>query len=454
MRSSRALSLAILTGVLCAMLAAAGPGYGQIAAPGADAQNGGPALPSRMSAILAHPSLADARVGILAVDAASGELLLQRNADELFAPASVNKLFTAATALWRLGAAFTWQTPLAYRGEIRGADGEIIAGDVWALGRGAPDTVEEQLWVAARALSTRGIRRIEGDIVVDDSFFDRQRYGEGWPGGIQVREAYHAPIGALMANYSAYRDGNDWVAVQEPDLYFGERLRELLGLAGVTVTGTVRRPTDAEATLLGGVDEIDAGNSRIGLPDGLTLLYTIHSEPLGRLVLDLNKFSNNVMAENMLKTLGAVEYGPPGTATKGLAVVAKFRHEVLGTALTDYVQADGSGLSDLDRVSPRQVVDLLRFAYGDFHLGPEFIASMKISGRDGFNPRPFRDPPLLDEMRLKSGHINGVNTLSGYAHTESGRVVAFCLMINGHHAQQWEIDQRVAELSQVILSSY
>ena len=100
------------------------------------------------------------------------------------------------------------------------------------------------------------------------------------------------------------------------------------------------------------------------------------------------------------------------------------------------------------------MVELLQFAYGDFHLGPEFIASMKISGRDGFNPPPFRDPPLVDEMRLKSGHIRGVNTLSGYAHTESGRVVAFCLMINDHRSQQWEIDQRVAELSRFILSSY
>ena len=68
--------------------------------------------------------------------------------------------------------------------------------------------------------------------------------------------------------------------------------------------------------------------------------------------------------------------------------------------------------------------------------------------------RPFRDPPLVDEMRLKSGHIRGVNTLSGYAHTASGRVVAFSLMITDHRSQQWEIDQRVAELSQVILSAF
>jgi len=420
------------------------------------AQNGTSAaeMSPQMAAILAHPSLDEATIGLLVLDVDSGELLVEHNADELFAPASVNKLFTAAAALWRLGPSFVWQTPLAFRGERTGAEGETLAGDLWALGRGAPDTVEEQLWIAARAIHSRGVRRIDGDIVVDDRFFDGERYGQGWPGGVQVGEAYHAPISALMANYSAYREGDEWVAVEEPDLYFGERLHELLGLAGVQVTGTVRRPDETERATLAPAGEIDAGNSRIGLPEGLTLLYTIHSEPLGRLVLDLNKYSNNIMAESILKGIGAAEYGYPGTATKGLAVVAQFRSEVLGTSLTGYIQADGSGLSHLNRVSPRQVVELLHHAYSDFHIGPEFVASMKISGRDGFNPRPFRDPPLLDEMRLKSGHIRGVNTLSGYAHTESGRVVAFCLMINGHRSQQWEIDQRVAELSQVILSIY
>ena len=410
-------------------------------------------LPPRLATILAHPTLAEATVGIVAVDVVSGESLIDYNAAELFAPASVNKLFTAATALWRLGPAFQWQTPLAVRGEIAD-EGSLVAGDIWALGRGAPDTVEEQLWVAARAIHQRGVRRVTGDVVVDDRFFDAERYGDGWPGGIQTKEAYHAPIGALMANYSAVREGDDWVAVPDPALHFGQRLVELLELAGVTVDGIVRRPTAAELEAHPLPEEIDAGNSRIGIPDGLELFHTIRSEPLGRLVLDVNKFSNNVMAETILKALGAAEYGHPGTATKGLAVVAQFHDEALGTSLTGYVHADGSGLSRLNRVSPRQVVDLLQYAYDDFHLGPEFVASMKISGLDGFNPRPFRDPPLLGEMRVKSGHIRGVNTLSGYAHAESGRVVAFCLMINGHRSQQWEVDQRVAELSQVILASF
>ncbi len=422
----------------------------------AGAQNGttaAPRLPADMVRIVEHASLDGARVGILVVDAENVSILAGYNADEMFSPASVNKLFTAATALWSLGPSFQWQTPIAFRGN-RSADGSVIDGDLWVLGRGAPDTVEEQLWLAARAIRRQGIERINGDIVVDDRFFDAERYGTGWPGGAQTSEAYHAPISALMANYSATRQGNDWVSVPDAALHFGERLRELLGFAGVAIDGAVRPPDNEELSSVAAASDADPQNARVGISDELELLYTITSEPLGRLVFDVNKFSNNVMAETILKTLGAVEYGAPGTATKGLAAVARFRNEVLGTELTGYVQADGSGLSNLNRVSPRQVVELLAHAYNDFHLGPELVASLKISGLDGWNPRPFRDPPLVGEMRLKSGHIRGVNTLSGYVHTKSGRVVAFCVMINGHRSQQWEIDQRIAELSQIILSSY
>jgi len=418
-----------------------------------DGSNGsdGPGIPAELDRILAHPTLRGSRVGIVVRDAESGELLAERDGGGRYAPASVTKVFTAATALEKLGPSFVWQTPITYRGEL---DGNSIHGDLWVLGRGAPDTVEEQLWLAARAIQQRGIERIAGDLVVDDRFFDGRRDAEGWPGGIQIREAYHAPISALMANYSAYREGNDWRAVPDATLHFGERLRELLGFAGVAIEGVVRYPTTEEMDAIPAPLDATPEDSRVALPDELALLYTIRSEPLGRLVMDLNKYSNNIMAETILKTMGAVEYGLPGTTTKGLAVVAKFLDEKLGTPLNSYIMADGSGLSDLNRFTAHQVVDLLTYAYSDFHVGPEFISSLKLGGLDGWNPRPFKDPPLVGEMRLKSGHIKGVNTLSGYAHTGSGRVVAFCILINEHRSQQWEIDQRMAEISQVLLASY
>ncbi|MEC8944052.1 MAG: D-alanyl-D-alanine carboxypeptidase, partial [Acidobacteriota bacterium] len=158
------------------------------------AQNGEPApsLSSEIATIITHPTLEEATLGILAVDLDSGEVLIDYIADEPLIPASVNKLFTVAAALWRLGPTFVWQTPLAYTGNRLGTDDETIAGNLWALGRGAPDIVEEQLWVAARAIHARGVTLINGDLVVDDRYFDNERFGQSWPGGVQVQEAYHA----------------------------------------------------------------------------------------------------------------------------------------------------------------------------------------------------------------------------------------------------------------------
>ena len=131
------LCLLALPALLC-LLAVPGPTAAQKGEPA-------PGLAPEVATIIAHSTLDEATIGIFAIDLDSGEVLIDYAADELLAPASVNKLFTVATALWRLGPAFVWQTPLAYTGERLGAGGETIAGDLWALGRGAPDIVEEQL---------------------------------------------------------------------------------------------------------------------------------------------------------------------------------------------------------------------------------------------------------------------------------------------------------------------
>jgi len=220
------------------------------------------------------------------------------------------------------------------------------------------------------------------------------------------------------------------------------------------VRGIVRRPLPDE---LAQVPAPEFSGSDLGLgsvPRPLTGLYAIESEPLGRVVMDVNKFSNNVMAETLLKTMGAVEYGSPGTTTKGLAAAARVLGEEIGLPLNSYVQADGSGLSRLNRYSPFQVMSLLQHVRTDFHVGPELMASLKLSGLDGWNPAPFRQPPLLGEARVKSGHIRGVNTLSGFIHTASDRTLAFVAMVNDHRSQQWEIDQRMAELVDILIRDY
>ena len=201
-----------------------------------------PAVPAAIEAVLQHATLAGARTGLLALTLPDRTVLVSRNADDSFAPASVTKLFTMAAALWKLGGHYVWRTPVAYRGTKR--EGRI-GGDLWILGRGAPDLVEERLWIAAQWLAEEGLTEIDGDIVVDDRYFAGPAYGQGWPGGRQTSEAYHAPISALMANYAAQRGDSGWNAVADPPLHFGTRFAALLGKAGVRVRGSVRRPDAA-----------------------------------------------------------------------------------------------------------------------------------------------------------------------------------------------------------------
>ncbi len=423
------------------------PAAAQSAPPG----TAGSPLPAAIEDVLHHPTLAGARIGLLAQTVPGRELLISRNAQDAFAPASVTKLFTTAAALWKLGGHYVWRTPIAYRGVKQ--DGRLD-GDLWILGRGAPDLVEERLWIAAQWLAEDGLTHIHGDIVVDDRYFDGARYGTGWPGGRQVTEAYHAPISALMANYAAQRDGDGWSAVDDPPLHFGTRFAALLAKAGVTVLGIARRPHDAELAAVPGPDFRGTAVGRESVPAPLVSLYDITSEPLGRLVMDVNKFSNNVMAETVLRTLGAVEYGAPGTDTKGLAVVTEFLQDQLQVPMASYVQADGSGLSPQNRFSPAQIVNLLEYAERDFHVGPELLSSLKISGLDGWNPAPFNHEPLKGELRVKSGHIRGVNALGGFLHTEHDQLIVFAFMINDHHAQQWEIDQRMAEMAVALIREF
>jgi D-alanyl-D-alanine carboxypeptidase/D-alanyl-D-alanine-endopeptidase (penicillin-binding protein 4) len=408
-------------------------------------------LPNAIQEVLRHPSLAGAEVGLHAVTLPDGEVLLSQNALRTFAPASVTKLFTTAAALWKLGGHFVWRTPLAYRGD-RASD--TINGDMWILGRGAPDLIEERLWIAAQWLADDGLATITGDIVVDDRYFAGPIYGAGWPGGRQVTEAYHARISALMANYAAERSDAGWNAVEDPAIHFGTRLGVLLEKAGVRVHGTIRRPTADELALVPAPQMRGGGLGRESVPTPLVALYDINSEPLGRLVMDVNKFSNNVMAETVLRTLGAIEYGAPGTDAKGIAVVAAFLQDQLGASTNDFVQADGSGLSSQNRFSPAMVVNLLEYAENDFHVGPELLSSLKVSGLDGWSPAPFKYVPLKGELRVKSGHIRGVNTLGGILHTTGDRLIVFAFMVNGHRAQQWEIDQRMAEMTAALIRDF
>lgn len=425
-----------------------------------------------LARILEEPCLRKAQAGLRVISLRTGQVLFDHRGEELLIPASNLKLITTAAALSRLGAHYTFQTVVHTDGRWRGSK---LEGKLYLEGRGDPELVSERLWLMARDLRDRDLEVVEGDLVADDSYFDEQRRGEGWPKW-PGPQAYYARIGALSLNFNtvavhvkpALKAGRPArVAVEPPTDYIrlGNRTRTRRaasrgGRAGLAVervkgpngdrlvaSGTV--PLGAKRiTLYRSISDPSAYTARTfkgflaregvrvkgkvvkgKVPPMATLLATYPSKPLFEIVQDLNKLSNNFIAEQILKAMGAELKGRPGTAAKGLEVVGEFLAE-LGIPPQSYRLADGSGLSRLNRLSPAQIVRVLEQMYRSFPLQAEYLSSLAVMGEDGSLRRRLVGTPVQGRIRAKSGTLDGVRCLSGYAQPRQGEPLAFSFLVN------------------------
>ncbi len=424
-------------------------------------------LKGAVDEILAKSTLAGARVGIMISDVESGKVVYARDADVLLNPASNVKLFTAAAVLSRLGPEFRFET------EFRvdpASKGRSAVRTLYVRGKGDPTLVTERLWAIAGDLAGLGLQRI-GDLVLDDDYFDGERIGAGFDQESGDR-AYLAPTGALSLNFnsvsvhaspgeargrpgrvslepqsdylelvnrtrtvapravrrvvpSSTRDGARqrivvdgrlplggrtvaiWRKIDDPRAYFGQTLKRLLELRGVKV-GRVR-----------------AGSA----PEGAKLVHVAESESLGEIVRRLNKTSNNFVAEQLLKTLGAETRGLPGTWANGIDSAEEFLAEI-GLPRGSFVMRNGSGLNDANRFSARQTVTLLRAMWHRFPLAAEFLASLPVAGRDGTIRWRMDGTEAAGRLRAKTGTLENVTSLSGYVETADHKKLAFAILVN------------------------
>jgi D-alanyl-D-alanine carboxypeptidase/D-alanyl-D-alanine-endopeptidase (penicillin-binding protein 4) len=190
------------------------------------------------------------------------------------------------------------------------------------------------------------------------------------------------------------------------------------------------------------------GRPRLGLtPPTAREVYVHQSRPLYRIIDDLHKFSNNFIAEQVLKTLGAEVYGPPGTWSKGLAVVADVLEE-FGIKRGSYSLADGSGLSRLNRLSPVLLVTVLRQMANDFRVQPEYMASLRTPDAKGSVGLRFRGADFGARARVKTGALDDVSALAGYVGRSDGELVAFAVLMNGPFCSMeraWQLQEAIVE---------
>lgn len=425
---------------------------------------------------LGEPGLEKTDVSVL-FETVNGSVLYDRHPDRPLLPASNMKIVTGACALSTLGPNHRFVTAIGADGEL--ADG-ALKGNLYVLGSGDPSIVSEELWKICDEIRARGIARIDGDIVLDSTWFDGLSTATQEPA--DGDRAYHARTGALSLNfntvavhvYPGSRVGGAAVVSVSPDAGFVEirnnartgssrrgstlEVRRSFddGRNVVTVTGripegapgrTFYRNLEDSAGCFGlamidflsraGVDV--GGVARAGAyPDGARTIYLHESKPLSLIVRDLGKYSNNFIAEQLLKAMSAESDGPPGTTVGGASVLASYLESV-GADSGSFHVADGSGFSRDNRLTVRALVRVIRFALSRFETSYEFVASLSVSGVDGTLEDRMDFPGLRGSVRAKTGLLDEVTAISGVLRTVEGDEVLFSIITNGFDCEAWRL---------------
>jgi D-alanyl-D-alanine carboxypeptidase/D-alanyl-D-alanine-endopeptidase (penicillin-binding protein 4) len=442
---------------------------------------------ARVETILTTQNSSKAEWGILIQDEVTGETLFERNAQKYFSPASNLKLFTTALALATLGPDFTFTTSVEATGDVS-SDGRVN-GDLILTGAGDPNLsnrrfpfvkqverdgpAEKVLAQFADALVARGVKQVDGDVIADDSLYSCERYPSGWEIDDMVW-SYGAAVSALSVNDNTVtltlsageQDGgatsytvepwSDEIEVEnnvvtgpagaKPELALvrepGSRRVTLRGTlpahsAPRTLVLAVEQPAENAAHLLKHLLEARGvritGSARArhwpeAQPKTSIRLAEHTSVPLADALPAVNKMSQNLHAE-MLFRFAARTSGGAMTLEDALKFAAGF-YESMGINKNDLVLQDGSGLSRRNLVTPEAVVALLQYAAKQPRWADAYKASLPIAGEDGTLADRLKNTSAAGRIRAKTGTLEHVMAVSGYATTLAGERLVFSMFGN------------------------
>ena len=351
-------------------------------------------LQADIDAILQDVLFTTASISIKVVAVETGEVIYAKNAHKLHHPASTTKLFTAATALAKLGSDYQFETTL-YTDES--TETQAI-GNIYFKGSADPVLQSNDIVKLCDALVQTGIKLIHGDIVVDETYFDNVREGPGW-----MWDDKPLRISALS------------IRNVEPDAKTGSRaiacghlLKTILMQKGINIGG-----------------QVTTGK----VPSNARSIAKHLSPPLADIIKLMNKPSDNWIAEMLFKAIGAKVKGEPGTWKKGRETVDEFLGEIMGEPSVHRF-VDGSGLSRYNLLNAELLTKLLIYMYHNFELMPEYMASLPIAGVDGTLKNRMQGMYAEKVLRAKTGTLSGVSALSGYTKTADGEVFAFGILIS------------------------
>jgi D-alanyl-D-alanine carboxypeptidase/D-alanyl-D-alanine-endopeptidase (penicillin-binding protein 4) len=413
--------------------------------------------------------------GAMVVSISRGDTLFSRSADAPMVPASTMKLFTSAIALEKLGPEHTFSTDVLRDGVVDASG--VLAGDLVLRGdgdpslsprfvRGGPDASMNLL---AQFTAGTGIKRVTGNIIADASAFESRRIPEGWLSRY-AGAGYAAPFSALSLNENIVivgvtpgGSGDGAKVFLEPAtqaLTITNTVRTVAGGGSritarrvgddrVVVSGTIgaRAGTVRYQLVVGDPATFTAGAFRAALeaqgvkvdgsikagrtPAGATVVTSLPSPPLARLVSVMNRESINLYAEMLYRGAArGADKTTVGSAETAVTALKDFMVRQVGAAPDAVTATDGSGLSVLDRVTPRSLVQLLDHAH-HAQWGSAFHASLPVAGESELLRNRMRATPAQGNLHAKTGTTNDVIGLSGYVTAENGEILAFAFLYNG-----------------------
>jgi len=475
------------------------------------------ALVTDIDRVLDQDTFENAFWGVAVIDLDTGRLLFERNVKKSFMPASNTKLYTTAAALDQLGPDYRYVTEVFVDGPVVNG---VLEGNLIVRGSGDPTIgghydsttgrYEEEVddtrlfrdW--ADSLRAAGIHRITGDIVGDDDVIDDEALGYGWSwddetfyysaemGGLtfadnvvrlsiagttrghpatitwkphntdyvrvinktvttgredSIDEGYVRDRGTNLIRVSSLvpegQIDTEEITVSNATLYFAHVLRETLLRSGIPVDGD---PKDVDDLSIN-PDYTDASYTRIA---------THTSAPLSSVALMINKISQNLYAEQLLKTLAKErpindDELEPGSTAMGIET-AKNTFAYAGVDTSRIQLVDGSGLSRMNLLTPEMTLRLLQYmwTHTDRSVSTAFYHSLPIGGIDGSLRYRLRKKPALDNVRAKTGSLGNVSSLSGYVTTAGGTPLAFVVMCNHYTSKTSPVRLAQDEVVQIL----
>ncbi len=419
---------------------------------------------------LIHNILPNASVGIMLQEAETGEVLYERRAQELFTPASIVKLFTAAASLLSLGPDYRFETAIQVDQNILP---QARVNNLYVYFSGDPSLTRDDLKQLIVKIKASGIREISGNIIVDNTHFRTPNYAMGWSWD-SLAWYYAAPITSIILNenqvpirLNTSRLGEKAEVICESKECEGIHLhtevisvseneaetncqiqvdmnqQNTLNLKGcwpyrttpTTLRVALKEPYAlAEKLILETLKDENIkldGKIMVGtIPSDLKIIASHYSKPLSELLKNVLQNSNNIYADSLLKTLGVKEF-QQGTFQAGIRALKAILSKPTSIDFEALRLLDGSGASRYNLITPQQMARLLLTMYHDKKVGGDFQKTLAISGgEEGNLSKRMNSLDAQGRILAKTGSMVNISALAGYLRTQTNKNLIFVIMID------------------------